>query len=82
MQIVDFRGDQNEYLLDPKRLIPEAHQVSICKLRQGEQCCRYVFFGENGFVCIKKTPLKKGIDEQIKFMTAKADNCEGLGSIK
>ena len=50
----------------------------ICKQGQGEECCRYIVFGPNGFECAKHMRLKTTIDQRVEHMTAQGDNCEGL----
>ena len=59
------------------------HLDNICKLRQGENTCRYILLMPIGYVCIKNTKLKQAIDQQCNKnqMTAKGDNCDGLGEI-
>jgi hypothetical protein len=63
----------------PDRLIPIDHLVSTCRYRQGEACCKYIFFSAQkiDFYCSKKIEeLKEKLDKEI--MTAKGDNCPGL----
>jgi hypothetical protein len=82
MQAVDHNGDMNDYLTDEKRKIPEAHLHSICKLKQGNDTCRYIGLVPSlGFVCAKKTPMKTMLDKRASNneMKATGDNCEGLG---
>jgi hypothetical protein len=82
MQAVDHNGDMNEYLTDERRKIPDAHLHSVCKLKQGENTCRYIGLVPSlGFVCAKKTPMKTMLDEKAlsRNMRAVGDNCEGLG---
>jgi len=81
MQAIDLQGAMNEYLLDEKRKIPKAHLHTICKFKQSQKTCRYICLTVNGYVCVKKTPMKKVLDERYieKKMKAISDNCEGLG---
>lgn len=61
--------------------IPLDHLVKVCKYRQGEGCCRYIFFPreKREFYCAKNIPLMKTkIDSEVSEMTAKGDNCLGL----
>lgn len=80
MYSVDFQNQLNDYLLDENRKIPNAHLRSVCKKDQ-KDACRYICLCQIGFVCMKKTPIKEKLDEwvNIKKMSARADNCEGLG---
>ena len=74
--------------LDPytsDRQIPHEHLVKVCKYRQGEDCCRYIFFPreKRDFYCSKKIlVMKTKIDSQVSEMTAKGDNCPGLPNEK
>ena len=81
MQSVDLRGDYAEYLLDTRRKIPEAHLKEVCLFKQSQRTCRYICLSVKGYICVKKTPLKHMIDNQVKKDNIKAigDNCEGLG---
>jgi hypothetical protein len=81
MNMVDFKGEMGEYLLDPLRRIPKAHREAVCRPEQGAETCRYISLTPNGWVCVKKTPIRKMLDSQVSQgkMTAKGDNCEGLG---
>ena len=51
---------------------------TVCKIGEGENCCRYIVLGVEGFCCAKNTDFKDIIDSSIGHMTAKACNCEGL----
>jgi len=79
-----IKSDLNigKYLLDEKREIPKSHLYNICCFKQGKKTCRYIFLSRKGYVCIKKTSIKKMIDKKVKEnkMRAQGNNCEGLGS--
>lgn len=60
--------------------IPNDHLVSVCKYRQGEQCCKYIVYltKVKDFCCSKNVEhLKNQVDSQAN-MIAKGDNCEGI----
>ena len=80
MQAVDLQGQMNEYFFDPKRKIPKAHLNTVCKKHQ-KGACRYISLTGVGYVCVKHTPMKKVLDQKAIAgdMTARGDNCEGLG---
>lgn len=82
-QAIDLRDDMHEYFLDEARKIPKAHVDSVCKIHQQEKTCRYLALTVNGWICVKKTPMKPVLDQRVseEKMTAKGDNCEGLGAI-
>ena len=84
MHAVDFNGDMNDYVLDESRKISKAHLYAVCKMRQGEQTCKYVGLGPSGYFCAKKTPIKVTLDYKAenKQMIARGDNCEGLGKLQ
>ena len=81
MNLIDLKGEMGEYLLDKERKIPKAHLNSVCKIYNKNSTCRYIFLSPEGFVCVKKSPLKKTMDamSQDKKIVAQGDNCEGLG---
>jgi len=80
---VDFNNQLSDYLLDENRKIPKAHLNSVCKIEQQEKTCRYIALSEIGFVCMKKSPAKNKLDEMVtkESISARSDNCEGLGVI-
>ena len=65
----------------PARKIDFDTLQKVCKIRKGEKGCRYIMFGPQGYVCMKHTKIKKAIDSLCsqEKMTAKGDNCDGLG---
>jgi len=81
MQVIDLKGSLGEYLLDEKRKISKEYLHSICRYKKGKDTCRYICLSVKGFVCMKKTPMKKTLDERSKEgkMKAQSDNCRGLG---
>lgn len=58
----------------------QQHIENICKIGQGEECCRYLLCGPNGFECAKHSKLKNIIDQRANsnLMAAKGNNCEGF----
>lgn len=81
MQAIDLNGDLGEYLLDENRKINNTHLNSVCLFKQGSKTCRYISLTVQGYVCMKKSPIKKVLDQKVKEnkMKAKGDNCEGFG---
>jgi hypothetical protein len=53
---------------------------TLCKIGQGGQCCRYLTAGRKGWSCEKLTTMGQTINERVKNMNAKGDNCPGKGS--
>ena len=80
MQAIDHEGILSNVMLDEKRKIPSAHLESVCKIHQGEQTCRYIGLGVNGFVCVKHSPMHPVLDEKVekKEIVACGNNCSGL----
>lgn len=54
------------------------HIKDVCKIGQGQDCCRYLVCGPNGFECHKVGSLKGAIDSRALYMTAKGSNCKGV----
>ena len=52
---------------------------NVCKIGQGNLCCRYLVVGNKGFECAKNTSLKEALDYRVYKQTiiAQGDNCEG-----
>ena len=81
MKAIDTNEIINKYFNDPTRKIPQAHLNSVCMYHKKEETCRYICLTVSGFCCVKKTPMKNSLDQMVleDKMSAKADNCEGLG---
>lgn len=58
--------------------LTKEHVEQVCKVGQREKCCRYLLCDINGFECGKTGPLKGVIDSRVMYMSAQADNCEGV----
>lgn len=80
---VDFNDQLSDYLLDEDRKISKVHLDGVCKIEQKEKTCRYISLSQMGYVCMKKSPAKDKLDEMAnnESMSARSDNCEGLGAI-
>lgn len=66
---------------DILEVIPEKHLKEVCKVGQGNACCRYIVADSTGITCAKNNPsLKKTLDHRVASnqMIAMADNCIGL----
>lgn len=63
-----------------KNPLSEEHIQNVCKIGQGNDCCRYLVAGSSGIECAKHSSLKKILDDRAdaKQMVAQADNCEGV----
>jgi hypothetical protein len=60
--------------------LDKSQWTDICKLGQGQECCRYLIAGSVGFQCAKlDSELKDQLDSRVAKgkMTACGDNCEG-----
>lgn len=56
---------------------------TVCKIGQGEACCRYLTMSPNGWSCEKLEPsARRMLDHRVMAgtMTARGDNCEGKKS--
>ena len=69
-----------EFAVSDEFLIPGEHLSSVCKYRQGSDCCKYiVFFEKPGkFYCAKNIADLKGKIDLLDDMKSKGDNCEGM----
>ena len=58
--------------------IPEEHLRAVCKIGEGNKCCRYIGFSD-GWACLKHSSLKETLDARVwsKTMNARGDNCDG-----
>jgi hypothetical protein len=55
------------------------HVKNVCKIGQGNTCCRYLVIGTQGFECVKNTDMKDYLDSRVAMetMVARGNNCEG-----
>ena len=55
------------------------HVKDTCKIGQGQDCCRYLVVGGQGFECAKYTDNKSLLDARAinGDMTARSNNCKG-----
>ncbi len=58
------------------------YPMTICKMGQGDKCCRYLGVGTKGWECFKESSLKETLDNRVQHMVAKSDNCKGFESEK
>ncbi len=60
--------------------IPAEHLEKVCKRGKGAECCRFIFYGKNGFECAKLTDLAAMLNERVRAndITARGDNCDGI----
>jgi hypothetical protein len=54
----------------------------VCKVGQGQDCCRYITMAPDGFSCAKHTGLRGLLDlrAERKAIIARGDNCLGRGA--
>jgi hypothetical protein len=59
------------------------HLKEVCKIGQGNECCRYLTCGPQGFQCAKCSSLKYQLDARVmsSTMNARGDNCEGIVNV-
>ena len=56
------------------------HVKNVCKIGQGNICCRYLVVGPKGLECMKNiVEMKEHLDEKVeaKLMVARGDGCNG-----
>jgi hypothetical protein len=68
-------------MVEQKPVNMNEHIKNVCKIGQGNDCCRYLAVGPDGFECLKSSDLKDHIDNRVarNDMTAQGDNCGGRG---
>ena len=52
-----------------------------CKLGSGEECCKYLLLGPDGFECAKTDEKMKLTIDLRDNMVAKGDCCEGVENV-
>ena len=63
-------------------IIPDDTLMEVCKMGQGNNCCRYIVVDpDEGIVCAKGTALQPTLDANVSSMHAQGDNCDGLNGI-
>ena len=71
-----------KFLTDKTRIIPNMHLTIVCIGSGGASACRYMCSVAQGFTCVKNTPLKATIDNEVRTndsWRARGDNCDGFG---
>jgi hypothetical protein len=64
--------------------IPQ-HVINVCKIGQGNDCCRYLAMGSGGFECLKMhLIIRLDLDKRVENQTivARGDNCEGKSKLE
>lgn len=53
---------------------------TVCKIGQGEKCCRYLLLGAEGFYCGKHSSTAGVLNARVAAGTiiARGDNCSGF----
>lgn len=59
-------------------LFDDDYRDTTCKIGQGAECCRYLTVGAGGWSCAKPTAMRHAIDNRLKDIKAKGDNCDGV----
>jgi len=61
--------------------ISKIHLNQVCKIGQGNECCRYLMDGPEGLECVKHTSIKELVDRRVedKLRVYQGDNCAGWG---
>ena len=83
MKAIDMKDNSDGELLDDARQIPSDQVDRVCLIGQGDRTCKYITIqGDRGFVCAKGTSMGAMLDNLAtnNKITAKSDNCEGLGN--
>ena len=61
------------------KAVPDGHAHRVCRIGQGNACCRYLVVGSGGFECAKFSSLRQTLDNRVAAgsITAIGDNCDG-----
>jgi hypothetical protein len=60
--------------------LPDEHIAEVCKMGEGEKCCRYLVGGAKGLECMKTDPLNKSVIDKAwatDVHVSQGDNCGG-----
>lgn len=62
--------------------VTDEYAKLICKIGQGEFCCRYLAMSGNGWSCEKHGSMAAHLDMRVAkgTITARGDNCAGRKS--
>jgi len=84
MKCIDTRGNWDEIFTDKERRIDSKILDEVCKIDHGNETCRYIVSGRDGFVCVKGSELHSFIDGKVEKgdMFAQGDNCDGMKNRK
>ena len=64
--------------MEKKKELSKDQMDNVCKMGQGNACCRYIISSPDGILCGKDDPgTKMTLDNRVEKMTAQGDNCEG-----
>jgi len=80
MECIDTRGQWQDIFKNKSRKIPQEKLAQTCLMNNGDETCRYIMMGEEGYICVKNSKLQQFIDERVfeDKMIAKGNNCEGM----
>lgn len=72
--------DLEEVEMPEAKYPDDVYVAEVCKMGQGNACCRYLTMHPKGWSCEKLGNLKDTLDRRVEADTinAKGDNCEGL----
>ena len=81
--MIQIGVDSGETSTSDRRVTSE-HATNVCKMGQGNECCRYLIGSPNGLECAKNIiRIRRFTDMRVadEDMVARGDNCEGFGEI-
>ena len=78
----DWDIDITPHLSNERLKIVNSHLNKVCLCKKGEKACRYIALtAKLGYLCVKNTPLKPLIDQEVEsnpHWQAKGNNCDGF----
>lgn len=68
--------------VEPPPFVDTDYAKTVCKIGQGEKCCRYLVMSPKGWSCEKLTTTAMTLDDRVQQgkMVSAGDNCEGRAS--
>ena len=60
-------------------LVDDDWRMERCKMGKGNECCRYLVMGTEGFECAKDSSLAPTLDSRVAngHFVSQGDNCDG-----
>ena len=67
-----LRGDEDA------NIIPTRDRVDVCRMGEGNKCCKFVTLSPKGIICLKGTQAGKELLLREHPGNRWSDNCKGI----